>query len=149
MTLETLVSAVKQDVAKQAEKMNLQSDAVIINQCGENSYLEYEHTGCKIRAYSFAEKGVGLSRNNALLRAKARQAGIQDIRQKSGEVLFTLSNLNFEAVSALCADPDYKTRVTFIPNAKQPTLRLKLHSSADSLKQSKAFVERLQKYCQM
>lgn len=71
MTLETLVSAVKEDVAALAAKMNLQSDAVIINQCDENSYLEYEHAGCKIRAYSFAEKGVGLSRNNALLRAKA------------------------------------------------------------------------------
>lgn len=71
MTLETLVSAVKQDVASLAGKMNLQSDAVIINQCGENSYLEYEHKGYKIRGYSFAEKGVGLSRNNALLRAQA------------------------------------------------------------------------------
>lgn len=71
MKLETLVSAVKQDVAGLASKMNLQSDAVIINQCEENSYLEYEHKGNKIRAYSFAEKGVGLSRNNALLRAKA------------------------------------------------------------------------------
>ena len=59
MTLETLVSAVKQDVAEQAEKMNLQSDAVIINQCDENSYLEYEYRGNMIRAYSFAEKGVG------------------------------------------------------------------------------------------
>ncbi|MBR5597806.1 MAG: glycosyltransferase [Lachnospiraceae bacterium] len=71
MTLETLVSAVKEDVAALANKMNLQSDAVIINQCEENSYLEYEYGGYKIRGYSFAEKGVGLSRNNALLRAKA------------------------------------------------------------------------------
>ena len=71
MTLETLVSAVKEDVAVLAEKMNLQSDAVIINQCDENNYLEYQHRGNVIRGYSFAEKGVGLSRNNALLRAKA------------------------------------------------------------------------------
>ena len=54
MTLETLVSAVKQDMALQAEKMNLQSDAIIINQCDENSYLEYEYKGNKIKAYSFA-----------------------------------------------------------------------------------------------
>ena len=71
MTLETLVSAVREDVAALADKMNLQSDAVIINQCNENSYLEYEHNGYTVRGYSFAEKGVGLSRNNALLRAKA------------------------------------------------------------------------------
>ena len=70
MTLETLVSAVKQDVSSLAEKMNLQSEAVIINQCEENSFIEYQHQGKRIRCYSFAEKGVGLSRNNALLRAR-------------------------------------------------------------------------------
>lgn len=71
MTLETLVAAVNQDVSALAKKMNLQSDAIIINQCGENHYSEYEHYGKKVKAYSFAEKGVGLSRNNALLRATA------------------------------------------------------------------------------
>jgi len=57
-----------------------------------------------------------------------------------------LSNLNFEAVGALCADPDYKTRVTFIPNAKQPTLRLRLAPKVDSLKQSKVFISRYQSF---
>lgn len=71
MRLETLVSSVRQNVSALAEKMNLQSDAVIINQCEENCYEEYEHRGRKIKGYSFAEKGVGLSRNNALLRATA------------------------------------------------------------------------------
>ncbi len=71
MTLETLVSGVKEDVSGLAKKMNLQSDAIIINQCEENSYLEYEYKGNTIRAYSFCERGVGLSRNNALMRAKA------------------------------------------------------------------------------
>ena len=54
----------------------------------------------------------------------------------------TLHNLNFEAVSALCADPDYKTRVTFLANTKEPTLRLKLSSGVDSLRQSKVFIDR-------
>ncbi|MGN1313687.1 MAG: glycosyltransferase [Lachnospiraceae bacterium] len=70
-TLETLVSAVGQKVDSLAEKMNLQSAAIIINQCEKNEYLEYENRGFPVRAYSFAERGVGLSRNNALLRAKA------------------------------------------------------------------------------
>lgn len=69
-TLETLVSALNQDVGSLAEKMNLQSDGIIINQCDENRYQEYQYKGRLIRAYSFAERGVGLSRNNALLRAK-------------------------------------------------------------------------------
>ncbi len=83
----------------------------------------------------------------ALLRAKAREVGIKDIRQKAGDVLFTLANLNFDAVGALCNDPDYKLRVTFLPNAKEPMLRLKLVKNVDSLKQSKVFVDRYRSFC--
>ena len=78
----------------------------------------------------------------ALLRARAREVSVKDIRQKAGDVLFTLTNLNFDAVSAICSDPDYKTRVTFLANAKEPTLRLKLTPKVDSLKQCKVFIER-------
>ncbi len=71
MKLQTLVSGVKLNNREVAQKMNLQSDAIVINQCEENSYEEYEHNGCNIKCYSFVEKGVGLSRNNALMRATA------------------------------------------------------------------------------
>ena len=91
--------------------------------------------------YGEPPKGVLNLIDIALLRAKARQVGIKDIRQKSGDVLFTLSNLNFEAVGVLCSDPDYKQRVTFLASAKEPTLRFKLANGVDSLKQSKLFVE--------
>lgn len=67
--LEILVSAVNQDVTTLSEKMNLQSDAIIINQTDKNDYCEYDYKGSNIKCYSFQEKGVGLSRNNALLRA--------------------------------------------------------------------------------
>ena len=62
-------------------------------------------------------------------------------------MLFTLANLNFDAVGALCSDPDYKLRVTFLPNAKEPMLRLKLAKNVDSLKQSKVFVDRYRGFC--
>ena len=94
-----------------------------------------------IDRYGDPPKGVLNLIDVALLRAQAQQVGIQDIRQKAGEVLFTLSNLNFEAVTALCADPAYKARVQFVATAKQPTLRLKLLAGSDSLKQSKAFIK--------
>ncbi len=92
--------------------------------------------------YGEPPKGVLNLIDIALLRAQARQVGIQDIRQKAGCVQFTLWNLNFQAVSALCADPDYKARTVFLPNAKQPTLQLKLASGTDSLRQSAGFVRR-------
>ena len=69
------------------------------------------------------------------------------IAELSAVTVFTLANLNFEAVSALCADPDYKTRVTFLANTKEPTLRLKLSSGVDSLKQSKVFIDRYRSCC--
>ena len=70
MKLQLLVSAVNEDVSTLAQRMNLESDAIIINQTDHFDYTEYEHKGKKIQCYSFAEKGVGLSRNNALLRAE-------------------------------------------------------------------------------
>ncbi len=97
--------------------------------------------------YGEPPKGVLNLIDIALLRARAKDAGVKDIRQKAGDVLFTLVNLNFEAVSALCADPDYKTRVTFLANVKEPTLRLKLASGVDSLKQSKVFIDRYRSCC--
>ena len=97
--------------------------------------------------YGEPPKGVLNLIDIALLRAKAKAVGIKDIRQKAGDVLFTLSNLNFEAVGALCNDPDYKLRVTFLANAKEPTLRLKLSAGVDSLKQSKVFIDRYRTLC--
>jgi transcription-repair coupling factor (superfamily II helicase) len=101
-----------------------------------------------IDRYGEPPKGVLNLIEVALLRAKAQQVGIVDIRQKASDVLFTLHNLDFEAVSALCADKDYKERVQFVATAKQPTLRLKLSSGVDSLRQSKVFVQRYGNYCQ-
>ncbi len=95
--------------------------------------------------YGEPPKGVLNLIDIALLRANARSVGISDIRQKAGEVQFTIWNLNFEAVSMLCNDPDYKNRVQFIAAAKEPTLRLKLAAGVDSLRQSRAFVERYRK----
>ena len=97
--------------------------------------------------YGEPPKGVLNLIDIALLRAKAREVGVKDIKQKAGDVYFTLANLNFEAVSALCADGDYSKRVTFLPNAKEPTLRLKLSAGVDSLKQSKIFIDRYRGYC--
>ncbi len=69
MKIQMLVSAVGQDVRTLAERMNIRTDAVIVNQCGVFGYEEYERGSHKIRCYSFPERGVGLSRNNALMRA--------------------------------------------------------------------------------
>lgn len=71
MTLEVLVAAMNQANNKLVKKMNLQTNSLIGNQCQKNEVKEYYIDGNKHTYYSFAEKGVGLNRNNTLLRAKA------------------------------------------------------------------------------
>ena len=102
-----------------------------------------------IDRYGDPPKGVLNLIDIALLRAEARCCGITDIRQKGSDVMLTLNQLNFEGVTAICADPDYKNRLFFVASAKVPTLRLKLHSSADSLKQAKALITRMKQCFQV
>ena len=97
--------------------------------------------------YGEPPKGVLNLIDIALLRAQAMKLGIKDIKQKAGDILFVMTSLNFDAVGSLCSDPDYKARVVFLANAKEPTLRLKLVTGPDSLKQAKAFVAKYQSYC--
>ena len=99
--------------------------------------------------YGEPPKGVLNLIDIALLRAQARKVSIKDIRQKASEVLFTLYELDLEAISKVCSEADYKNRVQFVASAKQPTLKLRLASGVDSLKQCKLFVERFLKVCGM
>lgn len=69
MKLQLLVSAVKEEVTTLAERMNVRTDAWIVNQCDRFGYQEYEYREHTIRCLSMAERGVGLSRNTALMRA--------------------------------------------------------------------------------
>ena len=70
--IQLLVSAVNQDAAALAEQMNICTDAVIVNQCDRYGYEEIMLRGHRIQVFSMAERGVGLSRNTALLHADAQ-----------------------------------------------------------------------------
>ena len=69
MTVQVLASVVEKDPRKSAEEMNIETDAVIVNQCGRYAVEEFEKNGRTIRVFHMAERGVGLSRNTALMRA--------------------------------------------------------------------------------
>ncbi len=71
MTLQFLVSCVGQDVHALCQKMNIASDAIIVNQKAEPADETFNHNGFLIHALSMKEKGVGLSRSTALMRATA------------------------------------------------------------------------------
>ena len=71
MSIQVLVATMHQNDHSLPEKMNLQSDAIVGNQCDRNEIESFEWNGHTIRYLSFAERGVGLNRNNALMRADA------------------------------------------------------------------------------
>ena len=67
MKVQVLVSALDKDIITLPSQMNIETDAVIVNQCDRYDYYELE----KIRCFCMKERGVGLSRNTALLHADA------------------------------------------------------------------------------
>ena len=82
MKIQVLVSTVDKDVRALSEKMNIETDAVFVNQCEKNDYDEFflqpkqekkenetALESCKIRCFSMNDRGVGLSRNTALMHA--------------------------------------------------------------------------------
>ena len=71
MRLQVLVASVRENPITLAEHMNLSTDAIICNQCQEVSYKEFVRKGHLIQAYAFNERGVGLNRNNAIMRCDA------------------------------------------------------------------------------
>ena len=85
MKIEALVSTVDSS-PELYEIMNLQSDALIINQCSQLSYEEFEKAGKRVRFYSFPERGVGKSRNTALCRSEGDICLLcdDDMRYKDG-----------------------------------------------------------------
>lgn len=70
--LQVLLSTMNQKDYKFLEKMNINSEAIVINQTNEIKLEEYFFKENKIKIFSFNEKGVGLSRNNALMRSTSK-----------------------------------------------------------------------------
>lgn len=69
MKLQVLVSTMHQTDHSLLEKMNIRSDAIVINQCDRDCIERFTFRGYDILWMSLNERGVGLSRNNALMRA--------------------------------------------------------------------------------
>lgn len=71
MKIQVLVATMNQPHGDYSllEKMNIQTDAIICNQCDRNEFESFYWNSHFIRWLSFSERGVGLNRNNALMRA--------------------------------------------------------------------------------
>lgn len=71
MTYQLLVATMHQSDTTLFQRMNLSSDAIIVNQCDKNCIEELHIGKAAVKFMSLQERGVGLSRNTALMRATA------------------------------------------------------------------------------
>ncbi len=71
MCIEVLVSTMNQADLSLVKKMNIQTDALIINQCDKEFYKEKIFSWGKVRMYSLIESGLSKSRNRAIEKSNA------------------------------------------------------------------------------
>lgn len=72
MKLEVLLATMNQENDALLDEMRVHSDIIVCNQNKDKtSYQLYNKNGYQVRWYDFQERGVGLNRNNALLRSTA------------------------------------------------------------------------------
>lgn len=66
MKIQTLVAAIDQTDHSLAEKMNIQTDALIGNQCGRTKTETFSLCGCQVTYFHTDDRGVGKNRNRLL-----------------------------------------------------------------------------------
>lgn len=71
LSLQVLVVTMNQNDFSLIEKMKIKGNALIGNQCARNQVESYSNENGSVTMYSFNERGVGLNRNNLLMRATA------------------------------------------------------------------------------
>lgn len=72
MTLEVLLATMNQQNDSVLDYMKVSSDCVVCNQIKEIfNHKSYKKNNYNVEWYNLTEKGVGLNRNNALMRSKA------------------------------------------------------------------------------
>ena len=91
--------------------------------------------------YGDPPKGVMNLIAIALLRARAASAGITELAQKDGAIILTLATMDFSAISAVCGESDYRSRI-FFSAGKAPALTLRLKKGEDALRAAETLVAR-------
>lgn len=100
MIYQLLVSTMHQTDHSLIKKMNLHSDAIIVNQCERNEIEEFDSANSHIKIISLNERGVGLSRNTALMRAQA------DIIEFADDDMIFTDTYQKDVLDAFAAYPD-------------------------------------------
>lgn len=94
--IEILVSTMNKKDINLYKEMNIKTDALIINQSNYFGYKEVIDNNNTIKMYTFNEKGVGKSRNNALIRSSAEICMLSDDDVKFEENYMEILEDNFD-----------------------------------------------------
>lgn len=71
MRIETLIATIDQTDHTLVEKMNVQTETIVGNQCGRRAKEEFEYRGNRVTYLNSAERGVGRNRNLLMQSATA------------------------------------------------------------------------------
>ena len=101
MKVEVLASVMNASLRETVQHMNLQSDAVIINQCDrlgqEEMQISQENGEARtIRFYSFPDRGIGRSRNEAILYEDGYETAILAEFEKNPQADMIIFNIEVE-----------------------------------------------------
>ena len=78
LSVQVVIATMNQTDHSLLDKMKIDSDAVVGNQCDRDEVERFEYNDHSVVYYSFNEKGVGLNRNNSLMRATADYCVLAD-----------------------------------------------------------------------
>ena len=67
MNVQVLMSCINQEDFSILDQTNIQTSAVVVNQCEKDRTLEFDYKGERIKFISLSSRGVGISRNTALI----------------------------------------------------------------------------------
>ena len=84
--------------------------------------------------------GVSALINVALLRGEAGRAGVTDIQQRAGKLIFSLGDFDMERISALYAKPEYKGFLK-VEAGSTPRVSLRLRSNTRIVDQARKFIK--------
>ncbi len=123
MKLQVLVAAVNKQCRDLVQSMNLETEAIIVNQCDVCGYEAFEHKERRVRCFSMKERGVGLNRNTALLFAEGDIVlfSDEDIRFNPGyeEVVLRAFEENGDADVLTFNFKVDQSRATYYNNARK------------------------------
>lgn len=120
MKIEVLISTMNQKDMQLINKMNINTDAIIINQSNFFNFEEVEMDDKVIKMFSFNERGIGKSRNNALMRSTG------DICLLADDDMIYVDNYENIVLEAFRENPKADIIVFNVPskNIERPTVKI-------------------------